>query len=413
MASGTTVTTAAATTTAATTTGAADRATAVLLNDADAPVVLTELATVTGARIGIATLNVEKTLNSLSLPMIDILAPALTRWATDDGIAMVWLQGAGERAFAAGGDIQALYAAMARNHAAGSAVDDYPPRFFESEYRLDHQLHCFPKPVLAWGHGVVMGGGLGLFLAASHRVVTERTRLAMPEVTIGLFPDAGATWLLRHIEPALARWLALTGSQMNAADACAIGLGQYHVPNAARATVLSALQALSWTGDADSNRALLHDVLVAHVTAVDNATSQLLAHQPALRRALTEPLADGDAAMAALATLATLLPDDDYITRGVTAARRGCPTSVGIIVEQSRRAPTLDLISCLRMELTVAWHCAAQRDFAEGVRALIVDKDNAPRWWTGDSAAARTAHVASHFVDPWPAHPLADLATGA
>ena len=378
-------------------------------NDADAPVVLAELPAAGGRRIGVATLNVERTLNSLSLPMIEILRPALAGWAADAQIAMVWLQGAGDRAFAAGGDVQALYAAMTRNHAAGAAVDDYPARFFEAEYRLDHLLHCFPKPVLAWGHGVVMGGGLGVYLAASHRVVTERSRVAMPEVTIGLFPDAGATWLLRAIEPAFARWLALTGSQMNAADACAIGLGQYHIPHAAQEAVFGALQATPWSGMDDVNRGLLHDALVANVVAVDNGTSQLLDHQPALRRALSEPLADADAALVALATL---LPGDDYLRRGVGAAQRGCPTSLGIIVEQLRRASALDLPGCLRMELTAAVHCAAQPDFAEGVRALIVAKDNAPRWWTDPDAAARATHVAAHFVPPWTAHPLADLGSG-
>ena len=377
-----------------------------LLNSADAPVVLSEIATAAGRRIGVATLNVEKTLNSLSLPMIEILAPALTRWAKDDGIAMVWIQGAGDRAFAAGGDIQALYAAMLRNHSAGHVVDDYPPRFFESEYRLDYQLHRFPKAVLAWGHGVVMGGGLGIFSAASHRVVTERSRMAMPEVTIGLFPDAGATWWLRGIEPAFARWLALTGSQMNAADVCAIGLGQYHIKHADRTEVLSDLQAVPWTRDDANNRALLHDAMVRRVSTVDNSTSQLLVHQPALRRALAAPLADTAAAIAALESL---LPADEYLTRGVAAAKKGCPTTVGIVVEQLRRAPALDLAGCFQLELTIACHCATQKDFAEGVRALLIDKDNAPRWWMSERAADCALRVASHFVDPWPVHPLGDL----
>ena len=380
-----------------------------LLNAEDAPVVLRELATgnESGQRIAMATLNVEKTLNSLSLPMIEILAPALTRWAADPQIVMVWLQGAGDRAFAAGGDIQALYAAMARNHAAGTTVDEYPPRFFEAEYRLDYLIHTFPKPVLAWGHGVVMGGGLGIFSGASHRVVTERSRLALPEITIGLFPDAGATWLLRNIEPAFARWLGLTGTQMNAADACAIGLGQYYLNHALRADIVEVLRRLPWTSNVPNNRALLHDALAERVVPVDNATSQLLNHQAPLRRALTAPLAGIGSALAALASL---LPGDEYLQRGVEAAQRGCPTTAGIVLEQLKRAPQLDLVGCFELELTVACHCARNKDFAEGVRALLIDKDNSPRWH--DLSAADDggdAWVASHFIAPWPQHPLANL----
>ena len=137
--------------------------------------------------IAVATLNVPATLNSLDLTMVDALAAALVQWRDDPAVAMVYLRGAGDRAFCAGGDIQALYRSCKANREAGSRVDSYAEDFFEREYRLDYVLHTFPKPVLCFGHGVVMGGGLGLLAASRFRVVTPKSRVAMPEITIGLF----------------------------------------------------------------------------------------------------------------------------------------------------------------------------------------------------------------------------------
>ncbi|MEQ9005475.1 MAG: enoyl-CoA hydratase/isomerase family protein, partial [Pseudomonadales bacterium] len=218
------------------------------VNDPQAPVLLFEHQTPSGHVLAEARLNVEATLNSLSLPMIDILRPALDRWADDDAVAGILLTGAGERAFSAGGDIQALYRAMVRNHEAGAIVDDYPDRFFEHEYRLDYRIHTYPKPVISVGHGVVMGGGLGIFSGARHRVVTEKSRIALPEVTIGLFPDAGATWLLRNMPAHVATFIATTGAHVNGADAVAVGVATHAVAAAERDRIREGLLHLSWTG---------------------------------------------------------------------------------------------------------------------------------------------------------------------
>ena len=357
-------------------------------------------------RIAVAILNNEKTLNALSLPMVEILAPQLTRWAADPEVAMLWLGGAGDRALAAGGDIQALYAAIVRNHAAGQQVDDYAERFFEAEYRLDFQLHTFPKPVLGWGHGVVMGGGLGLLSAASHRVVTERARIAMPEVTIGLFPDAGATWLLRNAEPAWAAWLGLSGAHMNQADAVALRLGQYPLPSSTRETVQQELCAVSWSAEPEANAARLDTLLRRHVVVPDPASSALVKHRAALSAALV-PLPQ--TAAEALQRLALLPKDDDYLAKGVAAATHGCPTTVALVLEQLRRSATLSLADCFRLELVVAVHCARNKEFMEGVRALLIDKDNAPNWTYADAQTLPPDWVESYFVPPWPLHPLQDL----
>jgi enoyl-CoA hydratase/carnithine racemase len=376
-----------------------------LLNTASDVVVLEELPTQSGHCIASATLNFEKTLNSLSLPMIEILAPQLERWADRSDVVGVVLRGAGDRAFCAGGDIQALYRGMSRNHAERREVDDYPRRFFEAEYRLDYAIHRCPKPVIAFGHGVVMGGGLGLFSASAYRLVTERSRVAMPEVTIGLFPDAGASWILRALPPQYAAWLGMTGTHLAAADALHIGLATHAIAATAWPHLLDELRAARWTGARDADRASIERCLAA-VERPMLPASALAAHRSALDTALPSLPATVQETAERLTTLAGR---DDYVDKGLATMKSGCPTSVGIVHEQLRRVPPMTLADIFRMELTIATHCAANSDFVEGVRALIIDKDNQPAWKYRTIDALPHDYVVSHFEAPWAMHPLADL----
>ena len=376
-----------------------------LLNQASDVVVLEECRTRSGHCVASATLNFEKTLNSLSLPMIEILAPQLERWEARADVVAVLLRGAGERAFCAGGDIQALYRGMARNHAEGREVDDYPRRFFESEYRLDYAIHTYPKPVIAFGHGVVMGGGLGLFSASQFRLVTERSRVAMPEVTIGLFPDAGASWILRGLPQYYAAWLGMTGTHLMAADALHIGLGTHGIAASAWPAFVDALLGSTWNGDAKADRACI-ERCIASVERPTLPDSALAAHRSMLADALPAlPKSVRETAQ----RLTSLAGRGDYVDKGLATMRSGCPISVGIVQGQLERVGPMTLADTFRMELTLATHCANNRDFLEGVRALIIDKDNKPAWTYGSVDALSAEYVASHFVTPWAVHPLADL----
>ncbi|MDE0366199.1 MAG: enoyl-CoA hydratase/isomerase family protein [Gammaproteobacteria bacterium] len=364
-----------------------------------ADVLIAEHAAPGGRAVAEITLNVEATLNSLSLGMAHTVAAALRGWRNDGRIACVLIRGAGDRAFCAGGDIQALYAAMVKNHAAGRVVDDYPFQFFEHEYRLDYLIHNYPKPVVALGHGVVMGGGLGIYSASRFRLVTEGSRIACPEVTIGLFPDAGATWLLRNLNPAVALFLGCTGSHVNCADALAAGIATHSVAGASRQEVLGALGGVDYSGDAtDFDR-------------VGEALSALPG--PELPEAQLGAVPDSLSLEGGYADVADriggLAGASRWVDKGIATMRRGCPTSVGILIEQLRRAPGLDLADCFRLEMTVGTHCAHNGDFAEGVRALIIEKDNRPRWRYGDLDGLDAAHVRGHFEAPWPRNPLHDL----
>ncbi len=205
-----------------------------------------ELTAQNGKKIGIATLNSEKSLNALSLPMVESLLPKLASWQADSSISMVLLQGSGEKAFCAGGDIRDLYKAMLDKP---GEYAPYVEEFFTKEYTLDYLIHTFGKPVLVWGNGIVMGGGLGLMAGASHRVVTVSSRIAMPEMAIGLYPDVGASWFLNRMPAGCGLFLGLTGASINAADAKFISLADNFLLHERKDALVEKLLQIKW-GDA-------------------------------------------------------------------------------------------------------------------------------------------------------------------
>ncbi len=376
-----------------------------------APLLLEERAA--GAhRIGIATLNAPATLNGLSLEMVDALAQALEGWVADAGIALVVLRGAGEKAFCAGGDLHSLYRSMrAQDSAPGvrspeeASAADYALAFFSREYRLDYAIHACPKPILCWGQGIVMGGGIGLMAGASHRVLTETSRLAMPEIGIGLFPDVGGTWMLSRAPGATGRFLALTGASIDASDALYAGFADSVVPGERYAELLGALSGARWSDDSGENAvhldALLRDFALAE-----------LAPGPLQRlRQRIDACCAGHSLDAAVAAIADASIDDSWWQKAQAALARGCPSSIRLSWELQRRASRLSLADTFRLELIAALRCAAHGDFAEGIRALLIDKDKNPRWNPATLADTGGDFIESFFTAPWPAggHPLADL----
>lgn len=366
----------------------------------DAVVVLREIAVAGGRALGHAELNVESTLNSLSLDMIRLLTPALEDWRMRDEVVGVLITARGEKAFCAGGDIQALYHSIGENHAAGKIVNDYPYRFFAEEYRLDYALHTFPKPVLTIGHGIVMGGGLGIFGASRFRVLTEKSRLAVPEITIGLFPDAGGTWTLGRMQTHHASFLGLTGSQVNATDAQLCGMGTHLVAHNERHDLFHSLLGLNWGDDVKANIAMVEDLL-DRLPVPDSPPGELALVEE--REVFTDDF------QREIATTRQLAGRSAWIDRGLSNLKNGCPTTAGIVLEQLRRVPQMSLAETFRMEFTVASHCADNKDFHEGVRALLIDKDNAPRWHDADLEQIDWGHVMSHFIEASTPHPLTDL----
>lgn len=375
------------------------------------PVLAETVRAANGRLIGVLTLNAEKTLNAVSLPMITLLADHLSAWAEDDEVAMVLLQGAGGKAFCAGGDLHNLYRAMRAHHASAGGGNglsnvlgnEYANTFFRCEYRLDYQIHTYPKPILCWGHGIVMGGGIGLMAGASHRVATEKTRMAMPEAGIGLFPDVGGSWFLSRMPGHCGRFLALTGASIEAADARYVGLADHVLPHGARDEVLQALLVQPWSANHAANHAL-----VGHVLRREEARGgdQGWTRAGPLRRHqdVIDQLCGGDTVEDVLSALAALETGDPWLAKAAAAPPRASPGALRLAWRMLEAARHLSLADAFRLEYGAALHCAAQGDFAEGIRALLIDKDMAPRWLPGGSSAT--------FLDTlWTVenHPLADL----
>lgn len=355
-----------------------------------------------GRAIGVATLNSPATLNALSLDIVQRLDAQLTDWAADDGIVAVWLDAAGDRAFCAGGDLQRLYASMRE---AADGDNAYAGEFFAAEYRLDYRIHRYPKPVIAWMHGIVMGGGIGLACGAAHRVVTEASMLAMPEIGIGLFPDVGGSWFLGRMPGGIGRYLALTGARMNAADAIFAGLADLPLPQASKAATRAGLRALPWRGEADHDHALVRRHLQTAADWSLAAGSALAARQHTLAR--IGSMATLQEAAAAIQAYAA---DDEWARPHARTLAGGAPSSAALGWALQQRLAGGSLADALRMEYAAALGCCAHGDFAEGIRALIIDKDKSPRWQPATLDAADNALVETLLRPRWQGdHPLADL----
>lgn len=377
------------------------------LDTTEAPVVFEERATANGRRIGIATLNAPKTLNGLSLEMARLLDAQLHAWASDAGIVMVVLQGAGEKAFCAGGDLHGLYRSMLDYRSSGSRdIRDnaYASHFFAVEYRLDYRIHTYPKPVLCWGHGIVMGGGIGLMAGASHRVVTERSKLAFPEITIGLYPDVGGSWLLNRVPDRAGLFLALTGAPLNAGDAIHAGLADWSLHEEQRKAVFDALIATSWSDDVTAAHTQLSSLLQQHASAPGEGPLQRY-------RALVAQACDHEALELITAAIANIDQFDPWLDTARQTLANGAPSSARLAFELQRRTAALSLAEVFRLEYLVSLQCAAHGDFAEGIRALLIDKDRQPHWRPATLAEASHAWADTFFLAPWPdsEHPLVNL----
>ncbi|MFA7506314.1 MAG: enoyl-CoA hydratase/isomerase family protein [Burkholderiaceae bacterium] len=364
---------------------------------------IAEIPTASGHRFGHATLDAPASLNSLTLAMVDRLAAQLEAWIADAGIAGIVLDAAGDKAFCAGGDVIALYRSI--RSAAPGTVPVEAATFFEREYRLDYRLHTCPKPVLCWGHGIVMGGGIGLLAGASHRVATPKTRLAMPEITIGLYPDVGGSWFLGRAPGRTGLFLALTGAPMNAADARFAGLADFVIAHEDKAAVLQAIAAASWRGSRAADDAALGALLDAHGCPIPE--SPLRAHYDRI-----DALVGHDGLAPAMQRIGALAGDPDrWLAQAGEAARRGSPSSAALAWTLQDQARHLSLADVFRLEYQASVGCCVHHDFAEGVRALLVDKDRNPRWQPATLAEVDDAWIAAHLQARHEGpHPLADLA---
>ncbi|KVD52123.1 enoyl-CoA hydratase/isomerase family protein [Burkholderia ubonensis] len=358
-------------------------------------------------RIGFLELNRPKALNALSVGMIRTLHAALDTWRDDPEIVAVVVYSPHARAFCAGGDVRFFHDAWQRGDR--DAVDT----FFIDEYSLNHAIFTYPKPYIALMHGVVMGGGMGISQAARHtgglRVVTDSTKMAMPETRIGLFPDVGMSWFLARTPGAIGRYLAVTGATLDAAGALYAQLADVYVPDAALPALLDALRHERFDSGAQAVECVAA-AAAAHKVVPTPGTSALADARAGIDRHFAQP--DLVATLASLDAEQDCAAVDGWVEKAAHAMRSQLsPLSMAVSLEVVERARGATMADCLRRDLDLTRSTFARGDVIEGVRALIVDKDQQPDWRFKSIADVDRADVLAMFDSPWTpdTHPLRNL----
>jgi enoyl-CoA hydratase len=327
---------------------------------------------------GLVTLSRPAALNAVTHGMVLALHAQLDRWANDAGITRVVIQAAPGRAFSAGGDIRALYElGKAGKHAEML-------QFWRDEYPLNAVIKNYRKPYVALIDGIIMGGGVGVSLHGSHRVAGDRFQFAMPEVGIGFFPDVGATWFLPRMPGELGTYCGLTGERFNGADTVAAGIATHRIASARFPEVLDGL-----TGTVS-----VDTVLGAFAEPAGEGPIQ--ARRATIDRLFAEPSVE-DILAALDKEAATGGADAEWAAKNAATMRAKSPLSLKIALAQVRRGRNWDFATCMRAEFRIVSRVVKDHDFYEGVRAVIVDKDNAPRWQPAALCDVSEAEVARHF----------------
>lgn len=360
--------------------------------------------------LGVITLNRPQALNALTLEMVRELATVLRGWAHDPAVLGVMLRGSARPPaegkhpsthFCAGGDIRFMHDAAL---AGDLALDD----FFTEEYALDHLLHVYSKPTVAWIEGVCMGGGMGLAQACRLRVVTETVRMAMPETRIGLFPDVAGGHFLSRCVGAVGEYLGVVGPHLHLTDALTLGLADAHAQAVSLTALFDELRARPCHGADELMGRVQAHVDLYPLAKVPDAT--VTAHLDDINRHFTK---------ATLAQIVASLHEDgsDWAQATLQHMAGHSPLMMAVTLEQIRRARSMPLADVFRMERTMVRHCfqlrkGAASETVEGVRALVVDKDHAPRWQPATVDAVTPEMAEAFFEAVWPAHahPLRDLA---
>ena len=327
-------------------------------------------------RLGLVTLNRPRALNTLTLAMVRAIDGQLKAWARDPAIAAVAIRGAGGRAFCAGGDIRDLYQLGVAGRYAEALT------FWREEYALNTLIKEYPKPYVALIEGIVMGGGVGVSVHGSQRVAIGDIAFAMPEVGIGFFPDVGATYFLPRLPPGVGIWLALTGRQLGAADAFTLGIVTHCVAPRGGDGAVAMLAGAAPVDDALAR------------LSVDPGPAPIAPHLPAIAR-----LFAGDGVEAILAALdAETGPAAGLAREAAAAIRTKSPSSLTIAFEQVRRGAGLDFREAMRTEYRIVSRRVRHPDLYEGIRAVVIDKDNAPRWRPATLAEVAAGDAAAYFA---------------
>ncbi len=363
-----------------------------------------DISTANSRTIAHLTINRPNRLNVLSLEVIKQLKQQLETIATDDQVAAVILDGAGGKAFCAGGDVTEIVSfVQSAEHGELNPASEY----FINEYSTDYLIHTYKKPIIVWGNGIVMGGGMGLMQGASHRIVTEKSMLAMPEITIGLFPDVGGTHFLNNMPDKSGIFAGLTGLRMNAADAILCNLADYALLSSTYESIIEKLAAISFSANDKDNHDLVSDLFEELSPQHPMLQiSEIEAHFEEIEKIIK--LEDHEATYNQIIEKQSYSP---WMQNAVTPMINGSPTSFAVIFEQLDPTHNLSLKQVFMKELDMAVNMTAHSDFTEGVRALLVEKDNNPQWIPNCLDKVSLQTVDNIFTSPWSAdkHPLRNL----
>ena len=305
---------------------------------------------------GIISLNKPATIHALTLDMVHAMTTQLQAWAGDAAVQCIMIDHSEGRGFCAGGDIRFLQESALVGGEAGR-------KFFHDEYQLNHLLFTYPKPVIAFMDGITMGGGVGISQPVKYRIATENMRFAMPETGIGLFPDVGGGWYLSRLSGRVGQYLALTGARIDGADCLAVGLATHYLPSASLGSVKAAIAA-----NPDNVEAILKDASVGAPLA------KIVESRPQIERLFASDSCEE--------IFAALEKDGgEWATKELAGLQTKSPQTCKVTLRQlSHGARFADFSDNMRMEYRIASRVLTRHDFIEGVRAVIIDKDNAPRW---------------------------------
>ncbi|MFY2507004.1 enoyl-CoA hydratase/isomerase family protein [Vibrio pectenicida] len=356
-------------------------------------------------KVGMATLDNAPSLNALNYDMLVQLKAQLEVWHEDDNIICVVIEGQGDKAFCAGGDVRTMHDKM--RDGSCEEIAGYCTSFFKLEYECDYLIHTYCKPIIAWGQGIVMGGGMGLFMGASHKVVTPQSRLAMPEISIGLYPDVGGTWFLNKLDPGIGLFLGLTGVMVNASDALGIRLADHMVRAEDKEELLSRLKRTCWSE--------IEDVYREVTRSLADIGNEVNGHQPdpQMLPFINEIQAacSGESVIQVSENILNLSGQTKWMETAKNNHAQGSPITAHVCFEQLTRHNDLSLADCFRLELNLSVRCCLLGEFREGVRARLIDKDNQPKWIYNQVANVDETTIDTLFTSLWSEqeHPLAQL----
>jgi enoyl-CoA hydratase/carnithine racemase len=334
--------------------------------------------------VGWLKLNRPQALNALSIEMVESLYATLDTWRADPKVSLICISGEGTKGLCAGGDMRFFYDQRNNN------VEEYAQRFFTTEYRMDLMIHQYPKPILVYMDGIVMGGGVGLSVGASERIVTEKTKWAMPEMNIGFFPDVGASYFLNQMPGHIGRYLALTGETIQPADVMYIGAANRYMESTLWEEFINEIQKKNWN---------LHNARKQICELLDSFCSQRVEESPL---SVLQSKIDKHFAYETVEEIVTSLGiaadlGDDWAFKTKSIIQSKSPTSLKVTLSQLQKGKNQSLTSCFNMELALSMNFMQNHDFYEGVRSVLVDKDRNPHWRPNSLAEVRKADVESYF----------------